>query len=210
MTRTGDISVAVSAQPETDQRRYFRVRDQVALRYQVVPAADVERVRGEVLAGGKSRVTLPSTFTAAAPQMERLLRRIKAEEPDIAAYLDLLNRKLDLMAEALSREDNELLDHPTCEVDLSGSGLSFPADEEISPYTSVRLELLLFPSLIQLRVLGEVARCIPAPEGAAGAPYRCAVELTTIREEDREVLIQHVMQRQSERLRAEREGRSLG
>jgi hypothetical protein len=66
--------------------------------------------------------------------------------------------------------------------------------------------MLLFPSFTGLLIYGNVVGSTPAPDQASSAAYRnlVRIEFTHIREQDRELLIRHLLRRQSDQLREDR------
>lgn len=191
---------------DTERRRFFRIQDEVRLAVRVVTEGDL---MGEAAWAGTDppgRQALANTFSATTQQTEYLLRRIKEDQPDIARYLGALNEKLDLLARLLSLEESGLADMPARLVSLSAVGVSFPWEREIAPPASVEITMLLAPSLQCVRALGKVLRCENAPRAQGVSPYRISVEFAHIGRDERELLIQHIVQRESALLREKRSG----
>ena len=64
--------------------------------------------------------------------------------------------------------------------------------------------MLLFPSLDYIRSVGRVVRCAETTEAQQESAFSIAVDFDYLRDDDRELLVQHVVKKQSSQLRAER------
>ena len=191
----------VSQSGRTERRRYFRVADEVALRYRVLTAAVADQLREKQQTREPSRPALRSRFAVASQRMEFVLSKIEENDPDVARCLATINEKLDLLAGLLAVEDSDLAKEPTRPVDLSAVGVCFPDTNAVDPGSMVEIELFLTPSLLYLALLGKVVRCEPVSDLGVGFTHRIAVEFETPTEELHDLLIQHIMQKQVDRLR---------
>jgi len=188
---------------ESDRRSFFRVHDRVALR---VRALDEEALAGVIEAKeaeARSPDSLASAFAAANVQMKHGIDKCKRDFPEVAACLEGLNAKVDLLVRMLVANDNDLPDRPTHRINLSASGLSYRSWEPLQAGTPLELKVLFFPSFLFLHVFGRVVRCHDEGEDPEGR-HQIAVEFTHIGEDDRELLIRHVLQRESAILREAR------
>lgn len=158
--------------------------------------------------GNSDTIALASEFAATSTQMKRGLEKFKRELPEVALYLEGLNDKLDLLVRLLAAADNELSDQPTHDVSLSAGGLSFDARTEIPKNSSVEIKLLVFPSYICIRTFGTVVYCRREKTDNSEFPFRVGIDFSYIRENDRELLIKHVLRKQSSRRREARGDKS--
>ena len=184
-----------------DRRRYFRIDDDVSLRVREVKPGELDAAVSRMQLGLPDRIGLASTFSSSSHQMRHTLEKFRREQPDLASYLEELNDKLDLLIQLLAVHENDMPDQPTHHVQLSASGIAFRSDEGLAVGTLLEITLLLFPSFTCMRMFGTVVNCQPAPEGAGD---QIGVDFSHIRESDRELIIRHVVQRQSTLLREAR------
>jgi hypothetical protein len=72
--------------------------------------------------------------------------------------------------------------------------------------TPLEIRLLLLPALAGILAFGSVVECTepPAGEDRAAGSRLMRVDFTHIRDEDRDLLIKHMLRRQGERLRQAR------
>jgi hypothetical protein len=197
----------MSEPPEQDQaedrRRFFRIDDAVRLSYRVVSEAQlVEGVR-RLDQGLGGIYALMSTLAGITQRMSVSLRRIEQHNADVAEYLRALDQKIDALARAFVADESDLAHRPVEPVNLSAGGLAIQVAECIAPGTPLEVRLLLLPSMAGILTYGQVLGCTPA-SGADGdtAGYQMRVDFTHIREQDRDLLVRHLLRRQGEYLRS--------
>ncbi len=189
-----------SSNPVNERRRYFRVEDEIVLAYR--PMAS-----GEAMESDEARKRLADTFSLTAnldylaQQSKSQLHRIQRSSPDVADYLETLEKKLDLIARALVMSQSEFVDQPTCHVNLSATGIAFDTQELLQEGDSLELKLVVPPALAGIVVYGRVVYC----QQKEGGDYRVGVDFTEIQESDQEFLIRHVVQRQMADLREQKQ-----
>lgn len=187
---------------EAERRRYFRIKDQVALKYRTLSEQEYADAVGGMPDSRSGLMSLANTFAASTRQMAPTVRRIRELHPELCRYLAMVNEKLDMLARAFSVAESEMASWPTQRVCLSAGGIAFDAQAPLLVGARLKVTLVLYPSLVHIVALGSVVRCRPSCTGEAN--QRVAVQFTDITEEDRELLIQHIVQRESRRLRARR------
>jgi len=189
------------ASVEQERREYFRVDDSVSLSFQVVPESSLQDRLEHLDKGLDDEFTVMANLAVISQEMAGTLRKIEGESPETARYLKALDNKIDLMGRAFVAWSSDLSDQPVDTVNLSASGIAFQTPEPIAVGADIELKLLL-PSFTGLLIYGEVVACekVDAP-----APYRVRVNFTHLREKDRDLLIRHILKRQSEMLRRRRE-----
>ena len=154
--------------------------------------------------------TVMSSLSAITAQMGMGLRRIENRDPDLAAYLRAIDQKIEVIGRAFIAQEPEAVAQQAVPANLSAGGICVGVDETYEPGDAVELRMLLFPSFTGLMIYGTVVSEEPAhdEESAGGRPYLVRIEFTHIREPDRELLIKHLLRRQSGQLRREREEQS--
>ncbi len=180
-----------------ERRRFFRVEDEIVLVYRPIAPEDMpdpSQFQNQVL----DPFSLTSTLEYLTQESHAHLRRIERDNPDVAEYLKTLERKIDVLAQALMISNNRLVDQPTRKVNLSAAGIAFDADQPIAEGGLLELKMVLPPSLVGIVTFGRVVYCSPC-EGEKS--WRVGVDFLSMREQDREVLIRHVVKRQLALLR---------
>ena len=174
-----------------ERRNYLRLRDEVILRYRVVPSA--EDGRGECCQG-VDRFTLAAGFLAKTQSLRPLWQSIRNQSPEVANYLAALDEKLNQIAQLFMLQELEGETAPCREVSLGAGGIGFDTAQPLNLGAVLEVRLVLPASLLGLMALARVVRCEPAEDGT----YWTAVEFTEIREEDRDLLVRHLLSKQLE------------
>ncbi len=181
-----------------ERRRYFRITDQVVIKYRVISEAQDDH--GDTddlysLRGGSKRLL---------GNQDLILSRIEQQSPDVAQYLRHLESRVDEMYRLLLLQEVETGYGSVKEASLSGGGLAFYAGERISPGVYLQLKLLLMSSCVALMCRGTVVRSERRSRYLPTHPYRIAVEFEVINESDRDILIKHILKCQAAKLRHEK------
>ncbi len=182
---------------QSERRRFFRVEDEIVLVYRPIAPEDMPdpaQFQNQLL----DPFSLTSTLEYLTQESHAHLRRIERDHPEVAEYLRSLERKIDVLAQALMISNNRLVDQPTRKVNLSAAGIAFDADQPIAEGSLLELKMVLPPSLVGIVTFGRVVHCSPR-EGEKS--WRVGVDFLSMREQDREVLIRHVVKRQLTLLR---------
>lgn len=194
------------AETAADRRHFFRVDDTVRLSLRRVPpeelAGRLDRLEHD-LAGN---FTVMSSLAAITAQMTVGLRRIENRDPDLAAHLRAIDQKIEVIGRAFIAQEPEVAAVKGLPVNLSAGGMCAGVDEEYAPGDLLEVRMLLFPSFTGLMIYGTVVGFDPVPAEAADPayPYLARIEFSHIREQDRELLIRHLLRRQSNQLREDR------
>jgi hypothetical protein len=188
---------------EAERRRYFRIEDEIILSYRAVPADDVPET-------GTFREHEPDVFTLAAhleilsAESATLLRKIEREDSILGDYLRILEQKMDLVARALVSREDSLCREPARQVNLSASGLSFASEHDFAASDVLELRLVLPPALVGIHAYGRIVYCRPSRLDDAPV-YKVGVDFIGLRDQDRDLLIRHVIKKQSQQLREHRQ-----
>ncbi len=190
-----------------ERRRYFRVDAAICLKYKVIPADELPDKVERLENGLQDQFTVTASLSAITQQMRAHLKKIDQTLPVVAEYLRALERKMDLLAQALLAQDAEVVEQSSCEVSLSAVGMAFRSETPIRPGTILEIKMLLLPSFTGILTYGEVVNCKPEQATARAVSYRIGVDFSYIRENDRELLINHILKRQHETLRDQRDSK---
>ncbi len=193
-----------ASEDAAERRRYFRVEDHILMEYRLLAGSERQEVVRTLRDDHPSRHLIASSFANTSRQMQYVLHKIQEREPEIALYLQTLNEKLDSLARQLATEATAFRDQTLRRVDISAAGLGFDAPEQMEADQLLEIKMLLSPSLDFIRAIGRVVRCVEAFEAQDRPAFRIAVDFDFIRDDDRELLVQHVVRKESSQLREER------
>jgi hypothetical protein len=190
-----------------DRRNFFRIDDTVRMSIRRVPREDLQSRLDRLEHDLAGNFTVLSSLSAITAQMAAGLRRIENRDPDLAAYLRAIDQKIEVIGRAFIATEPEVVAQTAAPVNLSAGGMCAGVEEHYDPGTDIEIRMLLFPSFTGLMIYGTVVGCDPAGDEAASAGYQhiARIEFSHIREQDRELLIRHLLRRQSDQLRGRQE-----
>lgn len=178
-----------------ERRAHFRVEDEVLVCYRHHAVPD----EGDGRSGVPDAFELASVFGELRQKTTLLHRQARQEGPRIAEYLHTVDQKLDRLMEVMLARELQA-DNPTRQtVEIGADGISFATREPVDAGAVIELRLLLLSTGTGLRLHGRVVRC--EPEQTSGEGFRLGVEFMFEREADRELLLHHLLHRQSELIR---------
>lgn len=192
-----------------ERRNFFRIDDSISLSYQEIAETELEGRKDQVAEELEGNFTVMSSIATINQNMAAVMHRIEGDEPDIAEYLKAINNKIDILGRALFSKDNELVEQPAQPVNLSASGLAFYSSDPVDEGSLLELRMLLLPSFTGIITFGEVVGCDSVDAAAGGFGYFIRVNFMHMRENDRDLLIRHVVKRQGEFLRKRRRDREV-
>jgi hypothetical protein len=198
-----------SCNKNPERRSFLRISDQAILKYRKVK--DLQALSGaDRPSADISSFTIKARFFAINQKLRPARSKLEQQSRELAAYLKAIDEKLDLLADLAFETEHDLIDMPTREVSLSAGGTSFHAEKPLELGTLLELWLLLLPSHAGIVTYANVVYCRrnDTPEDDR-YPYKIGVEFRNIREEDRDLIICHVLRKEAdERRRMARKNRN--
>lgn len=176
-----------------DKRDFYRIEDQLAVDYRVIEGPDLSDAQF-----GSPQFQMLSELQVLEQESQHLLRQIGERDRSLAAYLKIVNKRIELVARTLV---TQAADTPTDKllVTLSEGGMSFTATEPLEPETWLALRLVLMPSPLGLVIPARVLRCDCAE--AAGS-WTIGVSFEALSDPERQLLARHILQKQAQEIRA--------
>lgn len=181
-----------------ERRENFRVNDEILLDYRRLSQREVELRRQQYAQDA------PSAF-ALVPEMNELrqqtaiLRRQAAQESDVIARLiEHLDHKLDRVIGVLMVHELGSRCPAPVAVDIGAEGMGFGTAEVFEVGQSLDMRLMMPTTGLGLHTFAQVVRC---GESGKRDGFNVGVQFQFLRSYDREVLVQHLLQRQSMLLR---------
>jgi hypothetical protein len=192
-----------------ERRNFFRIDDQVRLTLREISGDELEKSLDRLEHDVAGNFTVMSSLAAITSQMAMSMRRIENRDPDLAAYLRAIDQKIEVIGRAFIQQEPEFHAKHAVPVNLSAGGMCVGVDEPCAVGTVLEIRMLLFPSFTGLLIFGTVVTVEEAPaDGELGDfSHLARIEFSHIRESDRELLIRHLLRRQSLQLRDRAEGK---
>lgn len=184
-----------------EQREYFHVDDWVHLRYQPLDAATFSARQQQLGGSGNPDCELALQLHTLSSQGAALLSSIRKQQSEIAQYLSLIDRKIELLVQAHSAGRPQLPQHPNREVLLSAATIRLKVSEALAVDSGVALQLVLFPERLCIDSCARVSACQARSDG----DYMLEFALEWLPEAIREALFRHTLSRQTALRRQQRE-----
>lgn len=177
---------------ESERREYFRIKDLVKISLQKIN--DKETI--DKLRQSHSSFLLGSAITAVEVENQTLFNNIKRNNPDIAQYLEAINKKIELISDHLLESSNENVNQIEMEVNLSASGIAIETNDAYSEQDVVAINLLLLPERKGIICTGIIKRILNENNTTT-----LCIDFDDIIESDRELIIKHTISKQLEQAR---------
>lgn len=191
-----------------ERREYFRITDEVMLDYHPVNETDLESLQAAIESPIPDRFTTASSFAASSRQIAHAFHSVQNESPEVARCLQALDQKLNTLAQLFVAEEIGINERSAQDVSLSAGGLAFRSQHQINQGDLLETRLVLLPSLMGILMVSRVVHCERVNDGNLQYPWLIAVSYEIMRESDRELLVRHVMAKETELLRSQRQDSS--
>ena len=143
---------------EVERRRYFRIEDKVVLSYKTLSAEEKENHAQKLKSGEELCPDLYHTFVMLESDIQDLIKRSKKDNPALSQAMELLNRKLNVIAKSPPterRQSDSIFNAEPVTVSLSGCGISFMAPNSLEKAQSMYSSRVHFfwPSLMAAPII---------------------------------------------------------
>lgn len=180
---------------ETDRRKFFRIKDNVEI--------SIEKLAlNEKLSDIKINQTsfiLSSAISALDIESQTLFNKVKRNTPDIANYLEIINKKIDLISSYILDTSPQNSNQVCTEIDLSASGISVETNDTFFEQDLVMIKFLLLPEKKGIICTGRVIRIKQRNNSNT-----LSINFEEITESDREIIIKHTISKQLQEARYKR------
>ncbi len=187
-----------------ERRRFFRIDDAINLYYKIVYEKSViaaSRMSDDIL----SNCSLVTALDLLDQESRVIMHRVERNTPEIADYLKSIDAKINLLAQAVMRHGIDFSDSNVCQTNISASGLAIEIDHQIEVGEFLEIKLLLTSCIAVILVYGQVVYCKENTQADASMPYQIGINYINLNDQDREVLIKHIVKRQMQQIREKKE-----
>lgn len=191
-----------------ENRRSFRISEAVYINYETLSEEDF----AEGLDRRKVRLGIDngaqSVLVDVDARLSEAMYMLHSDHKQVGKLITLLNDKINIVINQLPglKQAKSLLAKNTPQIcDVSADGIVFSTAEPLAPGTRLYLEFLIESENRYVETFGTVLRNTDSPNSdSAALPYGNAVEYHGMKSGQREILIQHMFNRESETLRMRR------
>ena len=183
---------------DAERREYYRIEDRVALQISPLPADPA--LTAQPLDDDSALFNLLGELSVLDFEAQHLLRQIGDQNRPLAAFLQVLDKRVDLigkaMAQSICAEFGNLQS-----VILSEGGLGFRQAEALAIDSRLALRLLLMPHALGLLLKARVVHMQRLEDGQ----YEIGTEFEALTDAQRQLLARHILQKQAQARRQARE-----
>lgn len=187
-----------------DRRRFFRINDEVNLYYRVVEEQTVLAV-SQAENGFLSTSSLAASFEVLDQEARLIMHRIEKEYFEIAEYLKIINAKVDLIAQETMKQGHEVSGDDLRHANISASGVAFESKSQVERGQFLEIKLLLSSSFALIVIYGQVIHCKNNKDNNSHMPFQIGLNFVHMKDQDREMLVKHVVKRQMQQIREQKE-----
>ena len=181
---------------DTQERRtFFRIDDKAIIRLQKTNIENYNNAEQILKDNALSSFLLGSSFAALELDYQTVINKVKRSMPDVNLYLELINKKIDLISQHLLNAD-PIMDTPATPINLSASGISINTADEYQIDDLVEIKLILLPKRLGIMAFGRVARIEKQGNGIL-----ISIDFEHIRESDQELIVKHTLNKQLQEAR---------
>jgi hypothetical protein len=187
-----------------ERRAFFRVDDEVNLAYKKIDENQVmvgNRVSENIL----GNCSLSAALETIAQESAVLMHRLEKSYPDVADYIKLIDNKIDLLAQAIVMQSGQFDKNDNRIANLSATGIAFDSKEVFQEGDYLEIKILLVNSMAVIVACGKVVYCKKNEPDEGRYPYFVGVDYVNVTDQDRELLIKHVVKRQLQQIREKKE-----
>ena len=178
---------------KNDERRdFFRIEDEVYLELEIISADEYQTVPDIPTNLHTTYFSLSAEFATLNNTFHPVINNIKQVHPEIAQYLELLNKKIDSLGELLLHKSSAYDENKRIKANISASGIMFETESMYTVGDLIRLEIVLFPEKIGVLIFGKVIKT----GESANQKQNLSIEFEHIRTEDQELMIKHNLNKQ--------------
>ena len=180
-----------------ERREYFRIKNWIIINHDIIQSLDDAPAIEDLAQSSSPRINLLQELRRLENENQEYLGSLTEKQSQLGNYLLNLNKKMDLLTrfvvQSLEGDKNDLT-----EVDISGGGMRFSTSKNYPIDQLMKLELVLVPECVGIVAYGRVVDCKPTSDGKGND---VAIIFVKLREADRDAIIKHVFQVQSQQLR---------
>ena len=178
-----------------ERRRYFRIKDAIGIRYEILSPDDVPSRQAEIDRGefdGNNNLQL------AERQLQLLIDQLRVQNPEFAEAIHLLNTKFNSIKDQTPAF--AALRPLIKRASVSACGVSFTSDEQMLKGDQLYLDLTLLPTDLHLHTLAEVVDC-----REQNSQWLLSIDFVGLSQENEELMVQHIVKRQGRLLAEQRQ-----
>jgi hypothetical protein len=187
----------MSYQDADDRREYYRIDDTIALDFSLLSGP--QALASDALHDASPLFNLLSDLHLMDFESQHL-RHISERDRTLANYLKVMNKRIDLLGQALAQSLLRDIGVPR-RVSLSEGGISFNHPQAVAAGSHLALKMVLMPQALGLLLRARVMHCQARDDGQ----FEIGTEFEALTDAQRQLLARHILQKQAQQRRLARE-----
>ena len=188
----------MSNQDVDDRREYYRIEDTIALDFSLISIAEAHA--SEPLHDNSPLFNLLSELHLMDFESQHLLRHISERDRTLANYLKVMNKRIDLLGQAVAQSLLRDIGAPR-RVSISEGGISFNHHKAVPAGSHLALKMVLMPQALGLLLRAQVVHCQRREDGQ----FEIGTEFEALTDTQRQLVARHILQKQALERRQARE-----
>lgn len=187
-----------------NRRSAFRIEEAVRLQVEKISDQEWEDRLAANVGSMSSSYGIQSAVEDLQFQISHKLIELKRVSTTAASCIELLNKKVDILLEGMRQmyvRETDVHSSPLMICELSATGIRFTTKEKLAVDEKVYLRFVIIADSSYFETLGRVAR---VSAGDTPEDTVVGVEFFGVRDSDRDLLIRHLLSRQSETIRVQK------
>ena len=180
----------MSNQDVDDRREYYRIEDTIALEFSLLSGAEAQA--SDVLHDPSPLFNLLSDLHLMDFESQHLLRHISERDRTLANYLKVMNKRIDLIGQAMAQSLLREIGTPR-QVSLSEGGVSFQHGQAVATGSHLAIKMVLMPQALGLLLRAQVVHCQARDDGR----FEIGTEFEALTDAQRQLLARHILQKQA-------------
>ncbi|MEO4046401.1 PilZ domain-containing protein [Pseudomonas sp. CAU 1711] len=180
----------MSNQDVDDRREYYRIDDTIALDFSLLSGPEAHA--SEPLHDNSPLFNLLSDLHLMDFESQHLLRHISERDRTLANYLKVVNKRIDLLGQAVAQSLLRDIGAPR-KVSISEGGISFNHGQALPLGSHLAIKMVLMPQALGLLLRAEVVHCRPRDNGQ----FEIGTEFEALSDAQRQLLARHILQKQA-------------
>ncbi|WP_337056661.1 PilZ domain-containing protein [Pseudomonas sp. USHLN015] len=187
----------MSTQDADDRREYYRIEDTIALEF--TPLTHAQAQASEELHDPSPLFNLLSDLHLMDFESQHLLRHISERDRTLANYLKVMNKRIDLLGQAVAQSLMRDIGPPR-RVTLSEGGVGFVCPQHFELGSHLAIKMVLMPQALGLLLRAVVIHSQPRDDGQ----FEIGTEFEALTDAQRQLLARHILQKQAQARRQAR------
>ncbi|WP_252271527.1 PilZ domain-containing protein [Pseudomonas subflava] len=180
----------MSNQDVDDRREYYRIEDTIALDFSLLAGAEAQA--SDPLHDSSPLFNLLSDLHLLDFESQHLLRHISERDRTLANYLKVMNKRIDLIGQAMAQSLLREIGTPR-QVSLSEGGVSFQHGQAVATGSHLAIKMVLMPQALGLLLRAQVVHCQARDDGR----FEIGTEFEALTDAQRQLLARHILQKQA-------------